>query len=257
MESSVLMSTVPFESTDQAMPETCRSWTDAEGFIFDAVGTLIRPVPSVAEAYASAASRQGAHISVDEARARFQVYFASDAIHADRGHLSTDEQTERRRWRTIVEGVLPDVADPARAFEELWEHFGNPGSWRCFSDVGPALRGLEAMGVRVCVGSNFDARLRGVIAGLPELKHFGDDLVISSEVGFKKPHRSFFEKACAHLGLEPRQVVCVGDDLENDVTGAVQAGLSAVLVSRSGPGHEAHPWVSSLAALVQGRYCRA
>ena len=47
-------------------------------------------------------------------------------MHAEQGVLSTDEATERRRWRMIVTGVLPEVAEPDRAFDELWDHFGRP-----------------------------------------------------------------------------------------------------------------------------------
>ncbi len=232
-------------------------WLDVDGIIFDAVGTLIRPTPSVAEAYSAAALRQGVVLSTEETRRRFQIHFASDGIHADRGLLSTDETTEKRRWREIVAGVLPEISNPDRAFDELWDHFGRPESWRAFPDVAPALRALESMGVQVCIGSNFDTRLRSVVQGLPELESFSESLVISSEIGYKKPHRSFFEAACAHLGLSPDRVACVGDDLENDVEGAVLAGLSGVYLDRSGRGECEFPWVSSLAALVQARYHRA
>src|SRR4051794_26344427 len=37
-------------------------WTGIDGIVFDAVGTLIDPYPSVAEVYAEAARRQGVHI---------------------------------------------------------------------------------------------------------------------------------------------------------------------------------------------------
>ena len=232
-------------------------WREADGIIFDAVGTLIRPWPSVAEAYSAAALRQGVGIAAEETRARFQIHFASDEIHAERGLLSTDEATEKRRWRRIVAGVLPEIPDPDRAFDELWDHFGRPESWRAFPDVAPALRSLESMGVRVCVGSNFDSRLRTVVRGFSELENWRDELAISSEVGYKKPHRSFFEAACAHLGMSPDRVACVGDDLENDVEGAIQAGLSGVFLDRSARGESPFPWISTLAALVQARFHRS
>ncbi len=191
------------------------------GIVFDAVGTLIKPMPSVADAYAAAASRQGVWIKPDEVKSRFQTHFQSDAVHGENGHLSTDEATERRRWHMIVHGVLPEVPEPERAFGELWDHFGQPGSWRCFPDVAPVLDSLAEQGISVCVGSNFDSRLRGVIQGLPELKDRMDMLIISSEVGFRKPHPSFFQAACDRLGLTPEEVLCVGDDVENDVRGAM------------------------------------
>ncbi len=228
-------------------------WDGIEGIVFDAVGTLIKPDPSVAAAYTAAAHRQGVELEPEDVRARFQVHFQSDEVHAEQGVLSTDEATERRRWRRIVSGVLPELPDPDRAFDELWEHFSRPASWRCFPDVVPAMKALKMMGVSVCVGSNFDRRLRGVVQGLPEMAAWVDSLVISSEVGYRKPHPSFFRAACDHLDLPPERVLCVGDDVENDVRGAIRAGLSALLLDRGAERPADLPHVANLTALVQSR----
>jgi putative hydrolase of the HAD superfamily len=231
-----------------------RTWNGIRGIVIDAVGTLIKPVPSVAEAYTAAAYRQGVVLEPEQVRSRFQIHFQSDAVHAEQGVLSTDEATERRRWRRIVAGVLPEITDPDRAFEELWDHFGRPESWRCYPDSVPALNALTKMGLSVCVGSNFDCRLRGVVRGLPELASWVDSLVISSEVGFRKPHPSFFQAACARLGLPPEQVLCVGDDLENDVRGAIRAGLTSLLLERSSLRPSDLPHVPNLTALIQSKF---
>jgi putative hydrolase of the HAD superfamily len=238
---------------DTAMSER-PLWDGIEGIVFDAVGTLIKPNPSVADAYTSAARRQGVELEREEVRARFQVHFQSDEVHAEQGVLSTDEATERRRWRRIVAGVLPELPDPDRAFDELWEHFSSPASWWCFLDVVPAMRALHEMGVSLCVGSNFDSRLRGVVQGLPELAPWVDSLVISSEVGYRKPHPSFFRAACEHLGLPPKRVLCVGDDVENDVRGAIRAGLAGLLLDRDAERPADLPHVANLTALVQSRF---
>jgi putative hydrolase of the HAD superfamily len=223
-------------------------WGLIEGIVLDAVGTLIKPVPSVAEAYAAAARRQGVALETAEVRSRFNRHFKSDEVCGEQGLHSTDEGTEARRWRRIVTMVLPEVPDPQRVFDELWEHFASPDSWRCFPDVVPALRVIHEAGISVCVGSNFDRRLRRVVMGLPELSWAVDALVISSEVGFRKPHASFYRAVCDRLALPPSRVLCVGDDLENDVQGALRAGLGAVLLDRhgeNGPGNGV-PHVSEL-----------
>jgi putative hydrolase of the HAD superfamily len=227
------------------------AWNCIRGIVFDAVGTLIKPVPSVAEAYTAAARRQGVELDPEEVKARFQVHFQSDKVHAARGALSTDDATERRRWRMIVTGVLPEVAEPDRAFDELWDHFGRPDSWRCFPDVTVVLDCLAEQAISVCVGSNFDGRLRGVVNGLPELRDRTETLVISSEVGFRKPHPSFFHAACVQLGLPPAKVLCVGDDPENDVRGAIRAGLSGLLLDRGARFADDLPQVPNLTALIE------
>jgi putative hydrolase of the HAD superfamily len=187
-------------------------------------------------------------------RERFQHHFRNEREHAGNGLLSTDEGTERRRWRAIVGGVLAEVPNPDRAFEELWDHFSQPGSWRCFPDVEPALGGLADVGISVCVGSNFDSRLRGVVHGLSELEACAQTLVVSSEVGYRKPHPLFFEAVCNHLGLPAHQVLCVGDDSENDVRGAIRAGLSGILIDRGGNRPADLPHVPVLTALVEMRF---
>jgi putative hydrolase of the HAD superfamily len=232
------------------------AWNGILGIVFDAVGTLIRPEPSVAEAYAATAARQGVRLQPDVVRTRFQLHFANDEVRENGGAFSTDEETERRRWRKIVMGVLPEIPDLDRAFDELWEHFSTPGSWRCFPDVAPALRAFSAQGLAVCVGSNFDGRLRRVVQGLPELAECLESLIVSSEVGFRKPHPSFYHAACARLGLQPERVLCVGDDLENDVLGAIRAGLSGMLLDRAARAPGDLPHVPNLTALVQSKLSR-
>jgi putative hydrolase of the HAD superfamily len=227
------------------------------GIVLDAVGTLIKPVPSVAEAYAVTAKRQGVGLEADVLRDRFQFHFQNGDVHAEQGALSTNEATERRRWRKIVAGVLPEVPEPDRAFEELWVHFGRHESWRCFPDAAPALDALTELGFCVCIGSNFDSRLRGVVQGLPELRPLIESLVISSEVGYRKPHPLFFRAACAHLGLPFDRVLCVGDDLVNDVQGAIDAGLSGLLLDRRQGCLSDPPQVPTLTALLETKWIQA
>jgi putative hydrolase of the HAD superfamily len=200
--------------------------------VFDAVGTLIRPEPSVAEAYTAAARRQGIELDIGSVKARFQTHFHSDRVDGPDGFLSTDEATEWRRWRQIVSKVLPEIPDPDLAFEELWVHFGQPAMWRPFPDVVATLQGLRELGLEVWIGSNFDSRLRPVVEGLPELADLVPRVVVSSEVGYRKPHPKFFQAVCDRMGLPPEQILCVGDDLENDVLGARRAGLEGVHLVR-------------------------
>jgi putative hydrolase of the HAD superfamily len=201
--------------------------------LFDAVGTLIRPSPSVSVAYAEAASRQGVELDRSMIQRRFDLHFGADNADAGSDKLRTDEATERGRWRRVVENVLPEVPDPNRAFDELWDHFGRPQSWCVFDDVTVALERSAAAGVRIAIASNFDGRLRQVARGLPELARLLDTIVISSEAGFRKPHRDFYVAACQKLGLPPEHVISVGDDRENDVLGAQRAGLRAFLLDRA------------------------
>ena len=49
-----------------------------------------------------------------------------------------------------------------------------------------------------------------------------------------KPHPGSYRAACGALGVPPRQAVMVGDSWDNDVAGAVTAGLRAVWYAPAG-----------------------
>jgi putative hydrolase of the HAD superfamily len=142
--------------------------------------------------------------------------------------LRTDEAREWRRWQAIVGEVLDDVPDRDGCFAALHAHFARPEAWRVESDAALVLEELTRRGLTIGIASNFDRRLRSVVVGLPELRA-ARQLVISSEVGWRKPAREFFDAACRQIGHAPEQTVFVGDDLENDFAGARHAGLTALL----------------------------
>ncbi|GAC1334630.1 MAG: HAD-IA family hydrolase [Isosphaeraceae bacterium] len=202
------------------------------GVVFDAVGTTIEANPTVAEAYARAAKAQGTILDVAVLRERFRrAYELEEEKDRRDGTLKTDEANERRRWRDLVATVMPEVPDGDRAFEELWRHFGRGDSWQTFPDLAEALELVKRAGIPTALASNFDSRLRSVVADLPELAN-GIELVISSEVGFRKPHEDFYRVACDRLDLPPEGVLFIGDDLENDVLGPRRIGASACWLNR-------------------------
>jgi putative hydrolase of the HAD superfamily len=209
------------------------SLNSIRGIVLDAVGTLIEPRPSVAEVYASAAKRQDVDLDIAVTRSRFRQLFATLESGEPDNPFATDEPNERRRWRAIVAGCLPEVLDPDRAFEELWDHFGNPTSWRVFPDVDSALARLREAGIPFCVASNFDGRLHQVFAGLSIGNHLKSISVVSSEVGYRKPHPAFYLAAFKRLSVDRSEVLFVGDDPENDFHGPRRNGFHAVLVERA------------------------
>ncbi len=100
--------------------------------------------------------------------------------------------------------------------------------------------------VRLGVCSNFThapAALRVIReAGLaPHL----DVVVISEDVGVRKPRPEIFEEALRQLGTTAAETVHVGDNLAADVGGAAAAGMRAVWITRRvGDPHKAlqgHP----------------
>lgn len=159
--------------------------------------------------------------------------------------------TDERRGSTI-DVILLDWGNT------LMEDRGLPGPMADWPEVAAVAGAHEALRrlrphYRLVVATNADssgaAQVRAALArvGLDELI---DDVVSSRDVGACKPDASFYRAALARSGtvlaggsseappVDPSRVVMVGDSYENDVAGALAAGLRAVWLD---PGRRRSP----------------
>ena len=225
---------------------------DVRSVIFDAVGTLIHPTPSVATVYAEFASQHGAAIAPDTIRARLPAAFRKqEAIDRDAGWV-TSEARERQRWQQIVTETLHEVPDADACFRELYEHYAQPESWVVADDALKVLEALQKRGYALGLASNLDRRLQQVIDGFPALSRFLETVIISSVVGYRKPSGRFFDVVRERLGNPPpHSIAFVGDDFENDFNGASSAGFHAILLDES----SRYPEVPNRIARLSGLLC--
>jgi putative hydrolase of the HAD superfamily len=83
------------------------------------------------------------------------------------------------------------------------------------------------------VVSNWDVSLHDVLerAGLGELF---DGVLTSAEAGARKPSPRIFEQALRLADADAGAAIHIGDSLEEDVAGALAAGIEPVLINRTG-----------------------
>jgi putative hydrolase of the HAD superfamily len=75
-------------------------------------------------------------------------------------------------------------------------------------------------------------------------------ILTSAEVGARKPEAAIFEQALRIARAGPGDAIHLGDSLEEDVTGARNAGIAPILVRRDGAaGPPDVPTITSLAEL--------
>ncbi len=77
--------------------------------------------------------------------------------------------------------------------------------------------------------------LRQLLDRLGILDYF-EATVFSDELGWRKPDQRIFQETARRLGASPANIVHVGDNPEDDVWGAKQAGMQALLFDRKVPG---------------------
>jgi len=92
---------------------------------------------------------------------------------------------------------------------------------------------LKEKGYRLSVVSNFDhAPTARELLRKFGIVDFFEHIVISEEVGWRKPHRKIFEFALASLDESPSDVIFIGDDPEADIMGSSDCGIDSVWVKR-------------------------
>jgi putative hydrolase of the HAD superfamily len=214
--------------------------------LFDVSGTLLRLTPP-APLLRAALGRDGyAH---PEARVVFALR-TEIAYYLAHHHEAGDEEALRRlrlACATVLGSALgghhPPVDRLARLLAESLR-------FELFADVGPALDGLSARGLRLGVVSNWDCGLADVLTELGIADHFAA-IVPSAAVGIPKPSPEVFKEALRRLGVAAQHALYVGDRPEIDGAGASAAGIASIMIDRTGRGATPRPgWITSLSELL-------
>jgi putative hydrolase of the HAD superfamily len=196
--------------------------------LFDAGGTLLKPHPSVGRVYAEIAAKHRVYMEEDDLEKKFRAEWKKQKA----ARLKMDKDW----WRTVVMNVFAKESfkDADSFFDDLYGSFSEPARWRIFPDVLPTLTELKTRNITLAVASNWDDRLPRLLRELSLSPHF-DHQFISALMGHVKPEPAFFNHALKMLGLDASEVVHVGDDPVEDLTGALGMGIKGVLLDRSAP----------------------
>ena len=93
---------------------------------------------------------------------------------------------------------------------------------------------LKNKGYRLFAASNSFGHLQR-----SRLEHAGilpyfEDTFISMDIGYDKPDIRFFQEALRRCGLQPNEVLMIGDSMTTDILGAQAAGIDALFFDRRG-----------------------
>ena len=122
--------------------------------------------------------------------------------------------------RSLLPGV--SEAEPSFAAEDL------------YPDARGALATAAGSGVRVAIAGNFSPEIAA------EVRRWGLDaefVASSRQLGAEKPASGFFVRLAAALGVDPSELVYVGDRIDNDALGARAAGCASAFLRRG-------PWAA-------------
>jgi putative hydrolase of the HAD superfamily len=227
---------------------------EIDALLFDAGGTLIDLKPSKDEVFRKALDKHGFHVRMDEVAKAI-----SDAEReTDEALSKLDGVNEDPFWLMFDKHVLRGLGYDGNPEElsrtisvEFEESLNKVENWIAFPDARPLIEDLIDRRFRLGVVSNATELLRRVLNHLDLAKYF-ETIVISAEVGVRKPDARIFEIAVKNMGTPPNRAIYIGDKLAVDVRGASKAGLNAILLDRSGTYRNVNCLrVKSLSALRQ------
>lgn len=81
-----------------------------------------------------------------------------------------------------------------------------------------------------------------------DLNQYFDEIVISEEVGFQKPHPRIFQHLLSKKNILSDECMMIGDHYEADIVGAVQQKIVAILFN---PTKESHPYPHQIFDLIE------
>jgi putative hydrolase of the HAD superfamily len=203
---------------------------------FDAAGTLFTVRGSVGMQYARAAQKFGSWADPSAMESCFLNHFEQMPPLAFMGEGRMIHDLEKAWWREVVRKVAEESriqVDVEAYFQHLFSLFATPCGWDLFAETAATLRCLVQRGYNVGLISNFDSRLLALI------EEFGlspsiSQVTTSSAAGAAKPDPLIFLHACESAGTTPKSCWHVGNSSVEDVEGATNAGLRAILLDREG-----------------------
>ncbi|MFB6285739.1 MAG: HAD family hydrolase [Candidatus Bipolaricaulia bacterium] len=195
---------------------------------FDVHGTLIQQYYSPPEIF----RRLCAEAGFDVPLATIQAAYPPLTELAERSEATSDDTDAF--WRQVNAEILAElgVADSDGALaEHLMTGFKRADWWVAYDDAIPTLEKLREAGFRLGTIAN----ARHLVLG--RLRHAGlidrfETITYSEDIGHQKPDARLFNAALGRLGVSAANAVHVGDRVREDVQGAQNAGLRAILIDR-------------------------
>lgn len=196
--------------------------------LLDAGGTLLGEKSSRQALYAEVARHHG--LSVDQATMGRCMAQAHRSL----------PQVQDGHWRYSIpwfEAFIADIfvrqldLEPHRLpllQEELFAAFADANNFRLQPGAEDLLQAAADRGLRLGLVSNWSPVMTTLLAGLGVLQHF-DAVLLSAVERVEKPERAIFERALARLNVQASEALHVGNDPVQDVRGASECGIHALL----------------------------
>ena len=159
-------------------------------------------------------------------------YLHHNAVLWDRyhhGYISADDLKWKRMWRTILE-FKNGSEDLARKMSGYFLEV-LPTKQNLFPHTHEILRHLKEKGYKLHLITNGFEKTQWRKLDNSKLGHYFEEVITSEGSNSVKPNKEIFEYALRITGAELTQSIMIGDNLDADIKGALNAGMDAIFVN--------------------------
>ena len=166
----------------------------------------------------------------------FELFYTNYLVHNEKlwsryrnGFIKAEELRWKRMWLTLIDFKIGDeklARDLAARFLELL-----PDKNRLFPHTLETLEYLSGKQYRLHLITNGFNLVQHRKLRNSGLDKFFKEVVTSESCNSIKPHKEIFEYAFAKTGAQLHESIMVGDSMEADIQGAINAGIDQLYVN--------------------------
>ena len=202
--------------------------------LFDFGDTLVQASPQYSQdscllRLAKSLAKNGISISLEDIRRAYEAIYKEIHARSALREITYDVILSRvlNRCGCSLAPTDKAIVEAAEAFMECWMQA------KTMEKSIPSL--LRRLKKRYSLGvvSNlaYSAAVRKTLERFGVAKYF-EAIIVSADVGWRKPSPKIFKKALLTLGISASETVYVGDELDHDVEGAKKVGMHTILLKR-------------------------
>lgn len=148
-----------------------------------------------------------------------------------------DKHFVHKGWRGIYnylveKGIFKTVPSFSEYTEIVLRHFKHLAEKYEFAV--PTLEKIRSMGYKIGLITNGNATLQYKKLEMLELTDEFDEIIVSGDTPYEKPDKRIFFMMAEKMGIEPHEMMYVGDHPLNDIEGSRNAGCVSVWVKTTG-----------------------
>lgn len=136
---------------------------------------------------------------------------------------------------TLPWSVKPDINELKAYYDQNYMSHA-----RVMEHAIEALQACRSLGLKLGIITNGFSHLQHGKIDCLELRGYFDAIVVSGDIGIKKPDERIYRVALDKLGVQAEETVIVGDHPRNDIWGASRVGIRGIWLRRK------HEWFEDL-----------